>query len=349
MKKPTQEIKHCAGRILELQMPDGRINWIDGGVFDPWNHSLSAMSLQVAGYRDEAEAAFAYLHTILQPDGSLPGQCGASVPLDADNRKLLPKQASSLTDTNFTAFPALAIWHSYCLHQDKEWLHKQRPLIEANLKFVLNHQSPHGEIAWRRKQENQKLEEVDALYTGNCSIYKSLLAAQAIAQVFGQSDPAIQASIDSLHTAITQKPFRFDRTWEPKSRYAMDWYYPVLTGVLIDSSAKNRIAGRIDEFVEAGLGCRCVSDEPWTTTAETCELILALLAIGQRQQAKTLLSGLSPLRADAGGYWMGWQSKEHLYWPEERPSWTAAAVILAIDSVYKVSTAHAVMVGALKW
>ena len=33
--------------------------------------------------------------------------------------------------------------------------------------------------------------------------------------------------------------------------------------------------------------------------------------------------------------YMGWQYVENIFWPDEKPSWTAAAVILAADSLYK--------------
>jgi hypothetical protein len=29
---------------------------------------------------------------------------------------------------------------------------------------------------------------------------------------------------------------------------------------------------------------------------------------------------------------MGWQLEEKIYWPEEQPSWTAGALILAADA-----------------
>jgi len=41
---------------------------------------------------------------------------------------------------------------------------------------------------------------------------------------------------------------------------------------------------RWSSFVEHELGCRCVSDEPWVTVAESCELTLALLAAGERPE-----------------------------------------------------------------
>jgi len=121
----------------------------------------------------------------------------------------------------------------------------------------------------------------------------------------------------------------------------------VLCGVYDKAIARKQIESRFDEFVEIGLGCRCVSDQPWTTTAETCELIMALLAIGETNRAHKLMDALAPLRADAGGYWMGWQSQENIFWPQERPSWTAAAMILALDALHQITPAHGVLVGAL--
>jgi hypothetical protein len=34
---------------------------------------------------------------------------------------------------------------------------------------------------------------------------------------------------------------------------------------------------------------------------------------------------------------MGWQFHENIYWPEETPSWTAAACILAADANNKLT------------
>ena len=60
----------------------------------------------------------------------------------------------------------------------------------------------------------------------------------------------------------------------------MDWYYPVLGGAVRGAGAAARLHAGWDEFVVPGLGVRCVSDEPWVTGAETCELVIALDAVG---------------------------------------------------------------------
>ena len=37
--------------------------------------------------------------------------------------------------------------------------------------------------------------------------------------------------------------------------------------------------------------------------------------------------------------YMGWQYKENIFWPNEKPSWTAAALIIAADSVLNFTNA----------
>jgi len=80
-----------------------------------------------------------------------------------------------------------------------------------------------------------------------------------------------------------------------------------------------------------GLGVRCVSDEPWVTGAETCELAIALDAIGSRDTALELFEQIQFLRADDGSYWTGWQFVNSKHYPHEQSTWTAAAVVLAAD------------------
>ena len=64
---------------------------------------------------------------------------------------------------------------------------------------------------------------------------------------------------------------------------------------------------RWDDFVVPGLGIRCVDTNPWVTGAETCELALALDALGDRTRARR---GCSPTcstcASDDGCYWTGY-------------------------------------------
>jgi len=72
---------------------------------------------------------------------------------------------------------------------------------------------------------------------------------------------------------------------ESKSRYAMDWFYP--RPLWRDDRRFGAGSARDGMgFLEAGLGCRCVSDEPWVTVAESCELVVSLAAVGRTERAR---------------------------------------------------------------
>jgi hypothetical protein len=103
--------------------------------------------------------------------------------------------------------------------------------------------------------------------------------------------------------------------------------------VISGPAARERLAARWGEFVVDGLGCRCVVEEPWVTVAESCELVMALLAAGDHARAVELYSWLHQWRSESGDYWTGYQFVEDLLWPDERPTWTAGAVLLAADAL----------------
>jgi hypothetical protein len=110
----------------------------------------------------------------------------------------------------------------------------------------------------------------------------------------------------------------------------MDWYYPALVGVVREADQFN---ARWDTFVVPGRGVRCVADKPWITTAETCELVLALDACGRGDDALRLFADVQFLRQDDGAYQEGWVFPEDVWWPGRTPPWTSAAVLLADDAL----------------
>ncbi len=320
-------------RILDLQRDNGAIPWYDGGVIDPWNHTEAAMGLTVIGETERARLAFRYLMETQLKDGSWWGQLGSAVPFDEEDHYTGGDEGAGkpIRDTNFTAYIATGAWHHYLITRDRKWLGTVWPHVEAAIEFVVAHQSAHGDIRWAANDPHTP--EDDALITGSSSIYKSLECAIHIAQELGKSSHDWIAARARLGTALRDKPHRFDRTWESKERYSMDWYYPVLAGVITGEAARRRIASKWDIFVAEGKGCRCVLDQPWVTVAESAELVMALLVAGERKKAEALLSWQHQWRADCGAYWMGYQFVENVAWPAEKPAWTAAAVILATDAV----------------
>jgi hypothetical protein len=122
-----------------------------------------------------------------------------------------------------------------------------------------------------------------------------------------------------------------------KSTFSMDWYYPVLGGAVRGAAGRALVASRWDDFVVPGLGIRCVDTNPWVTGAETCELVLALDALGDRERALGLLRDMQHLRAEDGGYWTGYVYADATIWPRERTTYTAAAVLLAVDALSRTT------------
>jgi len=145
----------------------------------------------------------------------------------------------------------------------------------------------------------------------------------------GESQPDWELAADELAHAVACHPGSF----ADKSRFSMDWYYPVLGGAVRGPAAAERLAAGWETFVVPGLGVRCVSDHPWVTGAESCELVLALDAVGERAAAAELFTDVQHLRDDEGAYWTGWQVADQQHYPAERSAWTAAAVILAADAL----------------
>ena len=136
---------------------------------------------------------------------------------------------------------------------------------------------------------------------------------------------------------MKNKPQRFDRNWDSKERYSMDWYYPILSGAFSKSDSIELIRDKWNEFVVEGLGCKCVKEEPWVTAAESAELVLALTKIGLKNEAEKILQDTFNLIDDDGLLWTGYVFKDKKYWPIEKPSWTMGAAILAGNAINKFS------------
>jgi hypothetical protein len=202
------------------------------------------------------------------------------------------------------------------------------PVVERAIDFVLDLQTPRGEIIWARHADGTPWSF--ALLTGSSSVYHSLRCAIAAAEHLGHERPDWELSAAALGTVIAHHPDAF----APKHRWAMDWYYPVLAGVLSGEAGRRRLAEGWPTFVMDGRGVRCVSDRPWMTAAETCECVMAHDAVGEDETARQLFEWAQALRHDDGSYWTGIVYPELKHFPGgERSSYTAAAVVLAADAL----------------
>ena len=313
-----REIAATCAAIAAIQLPDGNIPWTPGHHTDPWNLVEAAMALDVGGYHDEAAGAYEWLRSMQRPDGAWHAYyVGNEVKDEA-------------LDTNVTCYVANGVWHHYLSTGDRRFLDRFWRVVERAIDFALDHQTETGEVAWRGDDPAD-----GALLTGSSSVHASLRHAIAIAEHLGHERPDWEMSLGSLAIAVAHRPDRF----LDKARWAMDWYYPILGGVLRGHSAHARVAGGWQTFVVEGRGVRCVSDRPWVTAAETCEFVLALDGIGATAEAHKLFEWIQFLRADGGAYWTGanfengaFERDGQLY-PVEQPTWNSAAVVLAAHAL----------------
>lgn len=323
---PEEFLRPTVQFILECQRPSGEIPWFDGGYTDPWDHVESAMGLAIGGEVDAARRAYEWLASIQLEDGSWWASYRGE---EVDNRQR--------RETNFVAYFATGVWHQYLVTRDKEFLAAMWPTVDRAIGFVLSLQSEHGEIDWAVDTHGKA--KGDALVTGCASIYKSLECAHNIAVTLDEDRAHWLRAREKLGKALRQKPERFDRTWESKARYSMDWFYPILAGVVTGDAARARLDARWHTFVEPKLGCRCVADQPWVTIAETCELTMACVAAGCRSRARATFDSIRRYQAEDGSWWTGYAFADDVMWPDERPTWTAGSVLLAADALDHLSPA----------
>jgi hypothetical protein len=312
------QVAETVDAIARIQEPDGNIPWTPGQHTDPWNLVEAAMALDIGGRHRSAERAYEWLRTMQRPDGAWHAYTVGRAIKDPT------------LDTNITGYIANGVWHHYLATGDTAFLEEFWDVVEPAIDYVLTHQRESGEIAWRGDDPAD-----GALLTGSSSLYASLRCAIAIAERLGHERPDWELSLGSLAIAIAHRPAVF----LDKDRWAMDWYYPILGGVLRGHAAHARVAASWRRFVVDGRGVRCVSDRPWVTAAETCEFVMALDAIGAEQHARQLFADVQFLRADDGGYWTGANFEDERFgddgevYPEEQPTWNSAAVVLAANAL----------------
>ena len=311
-----------ARSIASVQHASGEIPWFEGGHSDPWDHIECAMALAVGGLRDEAVAAYEFLRVTQRPDGSWPTKVRAGVVEDPS------------FETNQCAYIAVGVWHHLLLTGDNAFVARMWPVVCAALDLVTNLATDRGEIPW---SVMDGMPRDEALLTGSSSTYHSLRAGLALAEHLGSPQPDWEIAAGRLGHVIADHPEAF----LDKARFSMDWYYPVLAGAVRDEAARERIASRWDDFVVAGLGIRCVDDEPWVTGAETAELVMAMANAGMTDRAAALFAEVQHLRTPEGAYWTGWQFVSEVNWPAEQSTWTAAANVLAADLLGNLTPASA--------
>jgi hypothetical protein len=309
------QLRQTVAWIADQQDADGALPWFRGGQLDPWDSVEAAMALDVGGERTRARAAYRWLAARQRSDGSWASEYRGGA------------ETAPAAESNHAGYLAVGAWHSWLVTGDEQLVAELWPTVRRGLDLVTRMQLPGGAVGWALRPDGTP--DGTALLTGCASLYQALRCGVALAELRGDPQPDWELAATDLGTALREQPGAF----ADRSRFSMDWYYPVLSGAVTGAAARDRLAADWDRFVVPGLGARCVDDRPWVTGAETCELALALAAAGQPEAALEQLAAMQHLRDDDGAYWTGYVYADDARWPVERTTWTAAAVVLAADAL----------------
>ena len=312
-------LNHLGKFLVDVQFLSGAIPSNQDGSHDPWDHLEALMGLTTLGYKTQALKGLNWMVSNQNQDGSWYNLYQDEKPLE------LNKQ------TNYAAYVAVAVWHFYLINNDINFLQEFWEPVKKGILFSLSLQHDNGAIAWNI-DEFEKIDE-DYLLTGCSSIAKSLECAIAICQALGDQNYESEWRIaHSKLIAALENPSGIFDLKKDRSRFSMDWYYPILGGINSKKRINSLTTKIKDSFWIKGLGIKCVLDEPWVTVAETSECSIAYKKIGKDKIALELLHNAISIVDSKGIPYMGWQFHENIYWPDETPSWTSAACILAADA-----------------
>src|SRR5258708_7829705 len=131
---------------------------------------------------------------------------------------------------------------------------------------VLGRRGPRGEIIGRRGGDGTP--DSYALLAGGSSMYSRLRCAIMLAESLAEPQPDWELAADLLAHAVAGHPEAF----ADKSRFSMDWYYPVLGGPVRGEAAKVHLGKGWDTYVVPEFAVRCVHHHPWATAPDTTAL-----------------------------------------------------------------------------
>ncbi|MCJ7514501.1 MAG: phenyltransferase domain-containing protein [Dehalococcoidia bacterium] len=316
-------LKPTVDSIVAVQRADGSIPWSQGGITDPWTHVENAMALDVGNFHNEAEHAYNWLSEIQLSDGSWYASYKDGQPLE------IHKVSHSVS------YIAVGVWHHYLTTGDLYFLQKMWPAVRAAIGFVLDMKGPNGEIYWARDIAGTIYPT--ALISSCSSTYLSIKSALSMASVLGEDRTDWKEANVALAKSIKEMPCEFGTPQENKFTFAMDWYYPAMCCVINGDEARKRLSGGWDKFVIDGFGCLCSLEQGWVTAAETSELVISLAVHGEYEDSATVFNWIHQLRDNDGAYFYGIALPTKEIWPEEKPTWTSAAVVLAADMLRPMS------------
>lgn len=311
--------------LLRLQLHHGGIPEHKDSFINPWNHIECCLALLLSGKTFAAKKGLSFLISQQHASGGWSTKIG-------DSNHSTPQ----FFECHHASYIFVLIYLDLSINQTTQLENSYENMFLAALDFVLTLQNSCGLFYWG-KDTTSKIAKL-YLKTANCNVYLGLCAAlncleRPAFQHLSMHIQTLKNAINNFKLAYINHQNLFDAS---KARYSMDSFYPILSGLSEQTESKKLLAKLFDNFIVEPLGCLCVSDEPWITFAETAELMIALSMLNKTPLAKQVLDWVLAHQDSSDGlFWMGYQYKQKVYWPKEKPSWTAAALILAMHHIFK--------------
>ncbi len=236
--------------------PTGMIPWFPGGHADPWNHVEAAMALAVGGRRAEAERAYEWLVDIQRDDGAWHQYYLADAHRDRTSSTPTSAPTSPPACGTTGCSPATGASSRRC----GRW--SSGPSTSCSTLQTAARRDPLGPPRRRHAVDVRPAHRLVVDLPQPALRDRASPSCSATSGPTGSSPPA---RLGPRRRAPCRDAFA------PKHRWAMDWYYPVLAGVVTGDDGAARLDERRSTFVMEGRGVRCVADRPWITAAETCE------------------------------------------------------------------------------
>jgi hypothetical protein len=273
----------------------------------------AAIGLDLAGRHDLAARAYEWLARAQLADGSW------FASYDADGIA-----SATYVDTNAVGYVASGVLAHLAATGDEAACASWYPMVSAALGFICDYERGTGRVPWSVGEDGESAER---LLSGSSSLVSSLRHGAELAARLGHDGASWQQAGARIAAEIAGREWGF----ADKSEFAMDWYYPVLSGIISGDAARARLSAGATRFVTAD-GVRCRADRRWVTTAETAETAIAYVRAGDREAARTLVTTLVDKQHAGGGYLTGLVYPERSEFPKgECTSYSDAAVLIAAD------------------
>ena len=328
--------------IIHNQRTDGSIQWDKKGKVDPWDHCECLIALAIFEEWDAFDKGVNWFFNELNDDGLIFAEYKNS------------KASKPYYESHHAPYIALPLLQKLLIDNDADYFYKRidglNKIFNGLSKFI----NAQGYFSWAKDSSGYS---DNSLITATSSIKISLDAIEIILSVLLKTKQrhiqktknlsdivkkVKQDSIDHLYNEPIHFNKQFNRDGIDRSRFSMDFYYPYIAD-LVRKSSNSLEAFELDlkKFYVDTIGIKCVEEEPWVTFAESAECIIAIHNFYDKTKARAIFDQILKYVSSDGIFSTGYQYKIDEYWPDEKSTWTNAAVIIAAHLLYSDSGINA--------